>query len=512
MTTTMRSSADYIGADLRKNRLIASDARTPQASANLLLSFWLCGVVLVLFLLTSEQLRHWFVVPVFCCGVAVGKDAVAWARGQIGTFDPVGIVGLLGVHFFFLAPLLHIAWDHWNRFRLPPQDWRPWLGWMAMLNLLGLCAYFFGRHLMSKPNMGRANSTWVLRPRTFGRLLIVALVITGLIQIYVYASYGGLVGYIDAIHGESFQDMGFIFMVAESFPILALMGYAALAKDNPRWRTWGFVILALVLFTGLKLLFGGLRGSRGNTVWGLFWAVGIVQMWIRPIPRKLYPVGIIALFVFMYLYGFFERGGLDVYTQARSESGTTAIERQIDSPAKVTALGDLARTDIQAYILYRLNTDSEPFPEKALGRTYLGAATLLIPNPLYLGTKPPTKLLEGSELVEGPGAYAAGNLSSRVYGLSGEAMLNFGAWAVPIAFLVWGLFTGAVSRWMRGWKPMDSRWLLAPLVVNLLFVLLVNDSDNVVFFLVKNGAVPILIVFMSSYRYFGPVESGATTR
>ena len=31
----------------------------------------------------------------------------------MGLFDPAAIIGLLGVHFFFLAPLLHVAWDSW---------------------------------------------------------------------------------------------------------------------------------------------------------------------------------------------------------------------------------------------------------------------------------------------------------------------------------------------------------------------------------------------------------------
>ncbi len=36
----------------------------------------------------------------------------------------------------------------------------------------------------------------------------------------------------------------------------------------------------------LKLLFGGLRGSRTITVFGLFWIAGAIHIWIRPVPRK----------------------------------------------------------------------------------------------------------------------------------------------------------------------------------------------------------------------------------
>ena len=65
------------------------------------------------FLLASEQTAHWFIIPVLFCGVLIGCDAIDWFRGRLSLFDPAGIIGLVGVHFFFLAPLLHVTWDSW---------------------------------------------------------------------------------------------------------------------------------------------------------------------------------------------------------------------------------------------------------------------------------------------------------------------------------------------------------------------------------------------------------------
>src|SRR5437867_10567284 len=77
------------------------------------LAFYLCAGVLLLFLATSEDTRHWFVIPVLLCGVLIASDTVDWVRGRLNLFDPVGIVGILGIYFFFLAPPLHVSWYYW---------------------------------------------------------------------------------------------------------------------------------------------------------------------------------------------------------------------------------------------------------------------------------------------------------------------------------------------------------------------------------------------------------------
>src|SRR5258708_32923906 len=101
---------------------------------SLAISFLFCALTGCCFLLASEQTAHWFLIPVLCCGIVIGCDAVDWFRGRLSLFDPAGIIGLLGVHFFFLAPLLHVTWDSWMRYIDPPLDWRELLGCIANLN------------------------------------------------------------------------------------------------------------------------------------------------------------------------------------------------------------------------------------------------------------------------------------------------------------------------------------------------------------------------------------------
>ncbi len=225
---------------------------------------------------------HWFLIPVTLCGVLIGIDTIDWIRGKLDIFDPVGIIGLLGFHFFFMAPLLHVRWDLWIRYITPPDDWRPWLGYMAVLNFLGLLMYRFSREYFSRTRKGTIKDTtlWQLNKRLFPNIIIASLLITGVSQYFVYQQYGGIQGYIGAFEARegSFVGMGLVFMISESFPILLMIGYVVLLQRKRIKPSLMMLVTIMVLFFVLKILFGGLRGSRSETVWGLFWGIGVMTV------------------------------------------------------------------------------------------------------------------------------------------------------------------------------------------------------------------------------------------
>jgi hypothetical protein len=82
-------------------------------------------------------------------------------------------------------------------------------------------------------------------------------------------------------------------------------------------------------------------------------------------------------------------------------------------------------------------------------------------------------------------------------------MLNFGPGAVPVFFAMLGWFVGRLQRFIRSLGPWDARRLLVPLLVTSCFSLLVGDSDNIVFFLIKQGLVPFSVVVAASVRQRG---------
>ena len=160
-------------------------------------------------------------------------------------------------------------------------------------------------------------------------------------------------------------------------------------------------------------------------------------------------------------------------------------------------LGDLARADQQAFIVYRLSLANLDY-KLALGRTYIGTIAQLVPRALW-PDRPPNKRKEGTELQYGVGSYDPnGWASARVFGIAGEAMLNFGPLAVPLAYLVFGVVVGGVRGFLTGLREGDTRLLLMPFLITLCFWLLVGDSDTFLFVLIKDGLPPALLVWIGS--------------
>lgn len=468
------------------------------------------GIVVILgFVFTSSRFEHWFIFPLLASLLLIGSDAIDWFRGRVDVFDPIGIIGLMGLHFFFMAPLLHVHWDHWLLYVEYPDDWLHWLGVMATLNFFGLLVYRFTRNLFLRPEQPPVNSlAWTIDKKRFYPVITVALIITGLLQMMVYAQFGGITGYIDAsiggTHGQSeMRGLGWVFMISESFPILAMFAFAVYLRDKEHPNIWLIIVLGLVVFFFLRLLFGGLRGSRSTTIWALFWAVGVIHFWVRPIPKKLIFLGIGFLIVFMYFYGFFKSAGLDGVEALYDPAARSQLEEETNRTVEVTLLGDLGRSDVQAFVLYRIVRPDSDY-EWAWGRTYVGSISLLIPRSVWHSfglERPPLKVQDGTEALRGEGTYVpVENEASKVYGLAGETMLNFGPLLVPLSFIVLGVAVGATRSFLGSLAPFDTRLLLYPFLVNVCFMFLASDSDNMIFNIIKNLAIPFVVLLFGSSR------------
>lgn len=494
---------------LSRPRLTASPVivrrRALGDAAAWVLLLWALLLALAWFFSSSDQFQHWFVLPLLLCGVLIGSDALLWFRGRCNVFDPVGLLGVFGLHFFFLAPLLHVYWGSWMLYITPPPDWRDWLGAMAFLNLLGVVIYRWSSGVSTAVSVPAGGTVWRLHQRRFTVLLTLGLVISGVLQLLVYASFGGFQGYVQAFEDAQaaplttsvWRGLGPVFMFSESFPILAALAFATYARNKPSARSWLILGLALAVFFILKLLFGGLRGSRSNTIYGVFWAVGLIHFWLRPLPRKAIAFGCATLLLFVYVYGFYKAVGRDAVTLLGDDQGRATVEESRGRTLQGAVVGDLGRADVQAFVLYRLLRPESDY-DYALGRTYLGGVALIVPRGLW-PNRPLSKVVEGTEVQFGRRTYVPDEWeASQVYGLAGEAMLNFGPLAAPLSFALLGLLASRIRRLMNGLPPSDSRWLLMPFLISLCPVLLVSDSDNIVFYLFKDGLVPFLVVALSS--------------
>ena len=102
--------------------------------------------------------------------------------------------------------------------------------------------------------------------------------------------------------------------------------------------------------------------------------------------------------------------------------------------------------------------------------------------------------------MRGAGIFDPVHFAQNIFGLGGEAMLNFGPVGVPAVYLLFGLAVGRLTRFVRSLAREDPRRLLVPFLVNVAFWALVSDSDNVLWVLVKTGTVPSLLVLLGVQR------------
>jgi hypothetical protein len=125
---------------------------------------------------------------------------------------------------------------------------------------------------------------------------------------------------------------------------------------------------------------------------------------------------------------------------------------------------------------------------------------LLVPF-FVLKERPETVVKEGTDIQIGEGGYVPGHWwSSRVYGLAGESMLNFGPFSVPIIYALFGFFVGWLRSGLSRLVSGDARFFLIPFAVFMCGTLLAGDSDNVIFTAFKNGLVPCLAVLLCARR------------
>jgi hypothetical protein len=446
-------------------------------ASSLVISSYLCAVIVLLFILTSsEDFFHWFIIPVTLSGILIGVDAVDWLRGRMDLMDPVGWVGLFGLHFFFLAPLLIVLWDYQMVYLSPMMDWRPWLGGMGILNTFGLIIYHVSRRWIKlwpvKPN----RRIRTINSRILVIVLYFALSITLALQVIVYIQSGGFTGYIEEFETSRFTGSGALFAFSESFPFLLLIGIVTYVRSHGNRRSWMFILIILMIFFVVRLIFGGLRGSRSNTIFAMIWALGIIHLWLRPLPRRFLAASAIIGLLFLYVMGFYKALGSDFGRVIENPTQLSFFEKETNRTFQLALIGDLSRADTQAYIFHNLWRWPD-FPY-AWGRTYIGGYTIIIPSAIW-PNKPDSKLREGTQAIHGVNSYRPGKLvSSRVYGLMGEAMLNFGILAAL--------------------HPESAFRLWIPFLIILCVTYVVSDSDNNAVSLAMRALAPAIVLWLGS--------------
>lgn len=477
---------------------------------NLIITIIAVLVTTALFIALAPGCRHPFVVPLSACGVIVGIDVVRWLRGQLDTFDPKALISMLMLHATYFAPLLHQAWEAYTK------DWAAQItdgypryfttyGWVS---LMGVCAY----QLLQRFAFRRARPSptqWILDDGRFGSLLAVAVGVSMVAAVVVITKFGGLRReehqQLLAL-GSGLQHLSWLLMLSDPLPILLSMAGVRMLTDPRRPKSMFTVILLITGMAALAFAFLGLRGSRSAFMYLLVIVAGMAHYRIRRISVPWALGGGLILIVFVYYYGFFKRlgaMGADAVGSTVAAIGSAEqrryLEQRTGNTMATTLLGDMSRAEMQTFMLYRLDAHGDRY-EYRWGRTYLRSAIMIIPRAIWY-EKGPGKNEAGTDLQYGQGvSLDPKRLSTRVYGLAGEAILNFGLLGVPLAFAAYGSVLGWYRRKVASWRFGDARYFLAPLFMIIAMAAYIGDSDNVMYSLLKNGTIPIAVVVLSVNR------------
>jgi hypothetical protein len=465
-----------------------------------------CPIVFLMFAIQTNDVLHWFVIPVVLCGWILAIDMVDWFRGRIDAFDPVGVLGIIGIQFFMLASLTHVLLDIYltPNYRLRPQDWRPWLGYLGCINLTGLLIYRGLRMITERRPRAliHPRNVWYVDKSRFRMIMPAALMFTGVLQVGSYAYFGGIAGFIETYEreGSGFAGMGLVWTFSESFAILAMMAYAVWARNRGKKITWTELIFVIGVFFVLKMLCGGLRGSRTNTMWGIVWAGGIIHFWLRPVPKKVIYSGLVFLLLFIYLYGFYKNVGRDALKAFESAEARAELTAQTGRGWTSVLLGDLGRSDIQSQFLWRYASPGYGDFTLWKGETYFFGAFCWVPRIVW-PSRPDTKSIAVTEAMDGKGVYDRERKRSHfAIGMVGEAILNFGPLFAPLMFIPWSLYVILVRRCVHTWHRDDARRLFLPFLITQSANLMIGDTDTNAFGFVKNLSVPFLVVWMTTKR------------
>lgn len=476
------------------------------AAENYVLAAILVVTAVIVILGVSEHCRHWFIMSAAACAMLTLPDIIAWARKQVDTFDPKPIAALLLLHGFFIAPCLHMGLDaHDRKYMGAIHDWGRWFGQSGAITAVGLLVYKL-THYWSFQRTRPPRTVWVLDEKRFVAGLTTVIGISAIGAGILLVAFGGVhkeVGLRQAPSASLFH-LSWLMMIGDPLPMLVAFGLVHVLRSGRRDRSMTTVMVFLSVFLVAQFALLGLRGSRSATIFAVFQVACLIHYRWRRIPLGWILAGVTFLGIGGYYYKFFKALGTQGFQALASGEKRKALERKIKYSPMRGLLGDLSRAEIQAFEVYRLSEHPERY-ELRWGWTYAASVLTVIPRALW-PEKPSGKQAAATDLQLGQGTWKAGaQKSSRVFGLAGEAMLNFGRMGVPLLFALFGTAMGWYRRKMYALQLSDARFFLVPIFTLTAFLTVVADSDNLSFGLLRAGTLPILLILYSSTRT--PVRS-----
>lgn len=429
-----------------------------------------------------------------------------FSSGEISQVHGVFVIVLF--NFCLIAPALQFYHSYWYPYFYESRVSYNWLvateTWFILSTIVILC--FFGSKWVFEH---KVRSNFSLLARVINRKKLVffssIFLFTSLLsQMIIYAKFGGIAGYISAYtlrgEGESeFSGLGKFMMIGEAFPVLLAMTFVFfhIIKKDKYEGSQSYILFFLIAFLFLLLIFGGLKGSRSNTLLALFWLLSVINFYYKPITLKtLVLVG--SLFLsYMMIYGLYKSAGDQFFNEV------TYTNIQENSKYRGNALtgvlsGDLSRYEVQTEIINKVLFKSK---ESWLGESYFSAILIPTPKEFQKELEVDNKTDLSTVLFFGQSNLDTKNAKSTlILGLLGESIANFhfGGVLFSIIFLISIYFMLLTLK--NSISHLDPRYIMVfffPIILTNSFT---GDMQNLIFYIIKNLTVPIIFCYLVSER------------
>lgn len=487
------------GTRTRKNNLVQTNFYQSPISNTALPFIPIAAIIFSVFssliALAAPGARDFALIPITVGGFLIGSELLRAIIFRIDFFSPRSIMAIFGVYFLYVVPILHMSMDHWLRYIPTPVDWRGDLGKFATFQAFGILAYLF-----LVPLRKRFPSPRILNQKAYNNWAVLFIGFGMLAWIIVAMRFGGPAGYIKSLIDETADLTGFgsILIFAESWPSLMLAVLLVRFREKFQHKPGALIILFL-LFLVLQFLVGGLRGSRALTVWPFIIALVVCHLIVRRIRLKAIVWIGLSLFTFSWIYSIYKSAGSDVIKIFNGTQSSNDLVNETGRDIETLLTEDFGRTGVQTLTWGHLENGFMP----KWGETYIGDIFKFLPDSLNLfefrdKTPIATEMFYGL-----PSESLAGFQSSRILGLTGEAMVNFGFLGIPLSFMMLAWVVSKADQIYKLAKANSEAigtCLIAATLPSVCVLFLISDLDNLILFYLKY-ALPIAgVAWISSMK------------
>lgn len=424
----------------------------------------------------------------YACVLAMtGSYAFVIRRSSL--FEPIGVY-LFFVTLFAL-PLPLRAWFTMDiEGNVSPQlpQFAPYLPISLVLTALALPTFAVGYYSRFAVALAAKVPTLAQRNvRGTGPAVLALVMLSGGLIYLLTMEIGGLLPFLlmgykasEATAGRGYLAVGFPWLVVATIAVLE------------RWVTTrrALDLLAFAILLMLNISIHLLTGNRALLMYTSIVLVVFVHFRIRPLPLKLLAplalVGFMALNLVGALRGS-EYDSLSDFVQKTSASAENVTADNSEGLFYTLTIGEfVVPFEVLPQMVRTIGVTEWPW----LGLSFLRSPLYLVPSFLY------------PDRPESLGAWYTSNFYGGGYGLNegrqffflAEGYLNFGPLGVLLVAIVWGVFWGALHRWMLRGRDRFGTVLVYALLVGFMFRCIAGELVTLVVGVIQQSLVAVALI------------------